>query len=186
MKRSDESSQVRLFVCHLSQDDPRRCTAVKMRKFRAVIFLGGLSRAPRRAVVLNPAAEGVLHPGERDALEKGGIVAVDCSWNKVEPVFSHRLKGQQRRLPALLAANPVNYGHLGKLSTAEALAGALYVCGFDNQAKRILALFSWGGSFLTLNQDPLAEYSTARSREEIRQIEESFFGKSTPEDAHLA
>lgn len=77
-----------------------------------------------------------------------------------------------RKLPWLLAGNPVNYGQPGKLTTLEAFASALWILGFAEHAKRLLLLYKWGPTFLALNQVPLDQYSQADS-EKIQQIQNS-------------
>lgn len=90
-------------------------------------------------------------------------------------MFSKRIHGIHRRLPTVLAANPVNYGHAAKLTSAEALAAALYILGFKEEAERLLKPFKWGPVFIALNKQPLEEYCTAENEEAIRKIEESYF-----------
>ncbi len=85
-----------------------------------------------------------------------------------------RFPGQARRLPALLAGNPTNYGVLGKLSTAEAFAAALFITGFESDSNRVLSLFKWGPTFLTLNREPLEAYARA-TLENLGEIEAEFF-----------
>jgi pre-rRNA-processing protein TSR3 len=109
-------------------------------------------------------------PGDRY-----GLVAVDCSWERAQVVFGTRLLGTGRRLPALLASNPVNYAKLHKLSSVEALAAALYILGFKDEASRLLASFKWGENFLTLNREPLEYYSKVGTAEEMSHAEAQFF-----------
>jgi len=61
-----------------------------------------------------------------------------------------------------LAANPVNYGKPFVLSSVEALAAALAIFGRPEEARAILAKFTWGGQFLALNQEPLDAYAQAQ------------------------
>ncbi len=69
---------------------------------------------------------------------------VDCSWNRLDDVPFGRIKGYAPRLlPWLLAANPVNYGKPCKLSCAEALAAALYICGWKEDAAVVMGRFKW-------------------------------------------
>ena len=94
-------------------------------------------------------------------------MAVDCSWEKAEAIFMKRFRGANRKLPHLLAANPVNYSRIGKLSTAEALSAALYIVGCRSHAKRLLSPFSWGETFFRLNQEILRAYASAQTDEDI-------------------
>jgi pre-rRNA-processing protein TSR3 len=85
------------------------------------------------------------------------------------------MQGEARRLPTLLAANPVNYAKPHKLSSAEALAAALIVMGFRETAVRLLGLFKWGDTFLTLNDQPLRYYSSANNMTAMLEAEAQFF-----------
>jgi pre-rRNA-processing protein TSR3 len=107
--------------------------------------------------------------------DRYGLVAVDCSWERAQDVFGTRLLGTGRRLPALLASNPINYAKLHKLSSVEALAAALYILGFKGDAGRMLGSFKWGETFLTLNHEPLECYSQVETAEGMSRAEAEFF-----------
>jgi pre-rRNA-processing protein TSR3 len=74
----------------------------------------------------------------------------------------------------LIAANPVNYGTPTKLSTVEALAAALYIAGFPDEAQMILSKFKWGPEFLRLNQRFLNAYAQAKNSEEVVKLQNGF------------
>jgi pre-rRNA-processing protein TSR3 len=67
----------------------------------------------------------------------------------------------------LFAGNPTNYSKATKLSTVEALAGALYIAGFKDEAKKLLSIFVWGHTFLELNANLLENYSLAKDSADI-------------------
>jgi len=130
---------------------------------------------PRHAIVLNPFAVSFLLPSDREVAMRHGICAIDCSWENVESVFRRRFSEHERKLPTLLAANPTHYSQPNTLSSLEALAGALVIFGVNEQASRILSLFKWGQTFLTLNEEPLRDYANAKNEEEMKEIQESYF-----------
>jgi pre-rRNA-processing protein TSR3 len=80
-----------------------------------------------------------------------------------------------RRLPLLLAGNPVNYAKLGKLTTAEAIAGSLFILGFQSNAEKLLNKFKWGHTFLDLNVELLELYKNQEDPNEILKIERDYF-----------
>src|SRR5947199_4261113 len=79
-----------------------------------------------------------------------------------------------KRLPPLLAGNPVNYSKIAKLTTAEAIAGALYIMNFKDLADSILNKFKWGHTFFELNQDLLREYSNAETDDQMSEISREY------------
>jgi rRNA small subunit aminocarboxypropyltransferase len=170
-----ERSVPKLMVYEFRQDDPKKCTSARLRKFRLVRSLGSLKRVPSSAVVLNPTSSRTLSHEDRELVQLDGLVALDCSWNLSEDIFDRDFPGINRRLPILLAGNPTNYGIASRLSTAEALAAALILTGFRQPANAILSLFKWGETFLSLNRDPLEKYAAAKSQE-LSDLEEDFFG----------
>lgn len=175
MHRDSDSSTPRIFVLLLKQDDPGKCTAAKLARFGYSIPLYRVRQIPRKSLVLNPFASQCLTPPDRAEALQQGLVAIDCSWERVQFTFSTRLPGLGRRLPTLLASNPVNYAKPGKLSSVEALAASLHIMGFSERANQLLSLFKWGPTLLTLNAEPLEAYSTASSEEDMAKAEAEFF-----------
>ncbi|HEV8386089.1 MAG TPA: DUF367 family protein [Nitrososphaera sp.] len=164
---------MRPLVYMLRQDDPSKCTAAKLVKFRIAEparYIG------RKTIVLNPFSAQPVTRKDNEVADS--VCAIDCSWEKADDVLKQKrlvAHGIGRRLPALLAANPVNYSKLGKLSSAEALAGALYIVGDDALAAQIMDKFKWGHTFLELNQDLLLDYSKADTADQVSQIEREYF-----------
>jgi pre-rRNA-processing protein TSR3 len=120
-----------------------------------------------RPIVLNPFASQAFSPADLTKALKSGILVLDCSWNEAMELFQRKIRGEPRGLPYLVAANPVNYGQVGKLSSAEAAASALFILGFVNEAEKILNLFKWGPHFLELNREPLTDYQNATNSSEV-------------------
>jgi pre-rRNA-processing protein TSR3 len=123
---------------------------------------------PSNALLLDPFSKKSLSR-EDSIIARNGIVALDCSWNKIENNAFKILKKKMhpRALPFLLASNPVNYGKAFKLTTAEAIASALYIIGEIDGAKEILSIFKWGEHFFTLNGEPLEDYRKSKTSEEV-------------------
>lgn len=165
----------KVYVLLFQQDDPKKCTAARLSRFRLAIPIHRLRQIPRRALVLNPFADQILLPTDRNQSLESGLVAVDCSWERANEALALRLPGYGRRLPTLLAANPTNYAKPRKLSSVEALAGSLYLLGFKKEAEKLLSLFKWGETFLTLNAEPLEAYSLANSIYAMLVAESQFF-----------
>jgi pre-rRNA-processing protein TSR3 len=149
---------VDLHVRYEGDDDPKKCTARKLARFD----LADLHRSSRwtpRGIVLDPHAERALSPADRpDDADDAALVALDCSW---ESAHADRfdLGGTHRALPYLVAANPVNFGRPMELTTVEAFAAALCILGERDHAELILAKFTWGETFLELNDEPLRRYA---------------------------
>jgi len=165
----------RLFVLLLRQDDPKKCTAAKLAKFKLAQPLYKLRQVPRKAIVLNPFADQHLMSKDRKEVLENGLVAIDCSWERVQSAFASRLPGVGRRLPILLASNPVNYAKPHKLSSLEALAASLHIVGFRAESARLLSIFKWGPTFLTLNQQPLEAYEQVVDETDLAKAESDFF-----------
>jgi pre-rRNA-processing protein TSR3 len=176
-RRDQKQENINLYIYHLNQDDPRKCTATKLSKFGLAKVEHRLGLLPYGSVVLNPFAKKALSKEDLNLVIKHGILVLDCSWDRAEEMFKILKKGKKmypRALPFLVAVNPVNYGKPFKLSTVEAFAAALIILGLKSQAERILSIYKWGPHFLELNAEPLEEYANAENSEEIVKIQESY------------
>jgi pre-rRNA-processing protein TSR3 len=129
---------------------------------------------PKQAVFLNPFAEKAFSPADRERIERYGLVALDYSWKRTEDARLIPLMGESRALPYLVAANPTNYGKPTKLSTVEALAAALHIIGYREQAETLLSKFKWGPEFVRLNQERLTAYVKARNSGEVVELQRKF------------
>lgn len=157
------------YILMFNQDDPAKCTAAKLVKF-------GIAKQTRKtfpkSILLDPYAPNYLL--RKDESEVEAITAIDCSWERANQVFVKRFSGISRKLPPLLAGNPVNYSKTGRLTTAEAIAGSLFITGYDDLAFTVLNKFKWGHTFYDLNKNLLEEYVCAETQEEIIEISRSF------------
>jgi pre-rRNA-processing protein TSR3 len=82
-------------------------------------------------------------------------------------------------VPYLIAANPVNFGKPFRLSCVEALAAALIITGFLEEADAILQKFKWGPTFIDLNKDFLEAYLDCENSDEIIEAEKEFIAASS-------
>lgn len=156
---------MKLQVLMFYQDDPKKCTAAKMVKFG---LAQNIKKISSKGLVLDPFAEKTLLP--KDVSVINSIVGVDCSWNLADHAFSQKFNGIKRKLPPLLAGNPVNYSKLNKLTTAEALSGSLFILGFKEQSLELLNKFKWGHTFYELNQNLLNDYSQSQTEDDVKTI----------------
>jgi pre-rRNA-processing protein TSR3 len=166
--------RVRIVVYHAGQCDPKKCTALKLGRHELIRIVSRLRFLPKRAIVLNPFSETAFSPADRQRIEQFGLVALDCSWEHAEKVLSGHVRGTSRCLPLLVAGNPVNFGKPTKLTTVEALAAALIIAGFEEEARELLSVFTWGHTFLDLNGERLEKYSTARNSAEVVVLQKTF------------
>jgi len=161
-----------LHVRYEGDDDPEKCTARKLARFD----LASLHRSDRNTpygVVLNPHAERALSPADAD---RGRLVALDCSWESAgEARFS--LPGEHRALPYLVAANPVNFGRPLRLTTVEALAAALAIFGRRERAETVLSKFTWGHTFLELNDEPLRRYAACEDSAGVVAVQQEYLDR---------
>ena len=151
------------------QDDPKKCTAAKLVKFKLATSVRTTSP---NTILLDPFAKRTIL--RDDKLLADSITGIDCSWELAEKTFKKKFAGIARKLPPLLAGNSVNYSKLNKLSTVEAIAGAAFILGFEDLADELLDKFKWGHTFYDLNRNLLEDYSKASSEEEINSITKEY------------
>lgn len=180
------SSGICLLIYSTKQDDPKKCTAMKLARLGKATLVYHVSDLPKNSVLLNPFCAQALSVEDLPAMLTKGLVGLDCSWVKANEVFGvDEQPGQtvkkkdgwrfiNRILPYLLAANSTNYGKPCKLSTAEALAASLYIVGYKQEAMKLLDGFKWGEIFFTLNYELLEAYSEAKNSSEIVKIQNDY------------
>jgi len=134
-------------------------------------------RSAYRGIVLSPFSSTILSPSDRPIILSRGLSLIDCSWARLEEVpFKSKRQGHHRLLPFLVAANPVNYGRPAKLTCAEACAAALYITGFYELAKTVLANeFGWGKEFFKINKEVLELYMTCQTSDDMEEKQEEWF-----------
>ena len=141
----------KLYCLHYDECDPKKCTAIKLRNLNLLNVKKKFESRLRNSLILNPFARKTLSINDRELILKYGLTVIDCSWKNLLKLSSIN-SNFERKLPPLIAANPTNYGKWEKLSSVEALAGALYITDFPKLADLILSKFSWGIEFKSLNK----------------------------------
>lgn len=155
------------------QCDPNACSGKKLYRLNALRLLR-LSE-PFHGVVLTPSATEIVSPADRGIVLQNGAAVVDCSWKELDAVPWRKMRmSAPRLLPLLLAANPVNYGRPSKLNCAEALAATLAIVGLTDDARSIMAYFSWGASFFDVNRELLAGYQKCTNSAEIAAFQDKY------------
>lgn len=144
-------SSIKLYCIHYNECDPKKCTALKLYHKNLLKIIKRINRNLRNSIILNPIAKKTISIKDKDLVIKYGLIVIDCSWKKLLKLNQEEYKNY-RKLPPLIAANPVNYGKWEKLSSAEALAAALYITGFKEDGDLILSKFPWGIQFKELNK----------------------------------
>ena len=85
---------MKLRVIRFNQDDPKKCTAAKMIKFK---IANDVKTTKKNNLVLDPFSEKTLLPSDKDLINS--IVGIDCSWNLADQAFSKKFIGIKRKLP---------------------------------------------------------------------------------------
>ena len=147
------------------QCDPKKCTAKRMMKFGLGKEAKTLGAIPSGSIVLSPFSDRALSPADMKYARKG-LVVMDLTWTNIDE-FPRLKKCEERALPYLLAANPVNWGRPMELNSAEAVMAALYILGEKTQAETFLGRFNWAPEFVRLNGSLLEDDSKAKDSTEV-------------------
>ncbi|GME79364.1 unnamed protein product [[Candida] boidinii] len=134
--------------------DPKRCSGKKLERLGLIKNLRIGQKY--QGVVVSPNGKSVVCPDDREVVEKNGAAVVECSWARLDEIPFNKIGGRNERLlPYLVAANPVNYGRPMRLNCVEALAACFAIVGHDDWARELLKNFSWGLTFLDINEELL-------------------------------
>ncbi len=159
--------EIKLYAFHTGECDPKKCTTLKLVRFKLVKLIRKLTQLPEKVLLLNPFAIKSVSKEDKNIIEENGLVVLDCSWNSINREVFRKTLGEHRALPFLIAANPVNYGKPCKLSSVEALAATLLITGYETQADKLLNIFKWGPNFKKLNKKYLDRYASVDTSLEV-------------------
>jgi len=165
---------MRLIVYNAKECDPKKCTAVRLYRAGKIQMVFRLRGLPSGAILLDPFAEKALSHEDAEIANKYGLAALDCSWKHIKKIPDTFKRLEPRSLPYLVAANPTHFGRPTILSTAEALAAALFILGEKEMADELLSCFKWGPVFLELNKEPLNSYAKAKNSSEVVAAQSQF------------
>lgn len=149
-EQSSKEPIPKLLCLHFNECDRKKCTALKLKKLGILEIVSDIKGKSHYSVTLNPLSKKIIDINDRTIIENYGLMIIDCSWKKIFNLKNLNLRNS-RKLPSLIASNPVNYGKWEKLSSAEALAAALYITDYSERADLILSKFSWGAEFKRIN-----------------------------------
>jgi pre-rRNA-processing protein TSR3 len=141
----------KLFCLNYRECDPKKCTGFKLSRLNLIKIVKKIDKNLKDSVILNPFAPKILSNHDRNIVLRYGLIVIDCSWSNIMNLKNLKFKNM-RKLPSFIAANPTNYGKWEKLSSAEALAAALYITYFFDLGDLILSKFSWGNEFKEINK----------------------------------
>jgi len=174
-----EEGLIPLFVVHAGECDRKKCTALKLARFGKANLLRAGGGFPPGVLSLDPFSPRLLSPEDAPIARRKGLLALDCSWDRVDQaVFDRHLarrRVEPRSLPYLVAANPVKFGQPFRLSTLEALAAALYILGGKKQAADLLGIYNWGMRFIEVNREPLEDYAAAPVEAAVRRAQADYW-----------
>ena len=161
-----------VIVYDKNQCDPKKCTAKRMLKFGLAKEAKTLRNIPSGSIVLSPFADKALSPADMK-YARNGLVVMDLTWTNIDE-FPRLSRTQDRALPYLLAANPINWGRPMQLNSAEAVLASLIILGQKEQADSFMGRFNWAPEFVRLNGELLDAYSRASDSTEVVRIQNEY------------
>jgi pre-rRNA-processing protein TSR3 len=174
---------LRLLIVLAGEDHPKACTGRRLLRWKRALRVPREGASFPQPIVLDPYSPTPLSAADLKTAERGGVLAVDCSWNRLasrgafpQAAVGARSRGTHRRLPILIAANPQHYGRVAELNTVEALSAALSILGRVEEAEGLLDGFRGGTEFLEVNRKRLERYRLAASAAEVTTAEKFLFG----------
>lgn len=89
-------------------------------------------------------------------------------------------------MPYLVAANTVNYGKPWRLNCVEALAACFAIVGHRDWAEEVLSHFSWGQSFLDINEELFDIYEECTDAESVQLAQQMWLDQLDAEQEERA
>jgi len=182
-RKHPRSTSPRLLVVLAGEDHPKACTGRRLLRWGRVVRVPREDASFPAPIVLDPYAPTPLSAADRETADEGGLLVVDCSWNRLSArgAFpgserNERPRGRHRRLPVLVATNPQHYGRVAQLNTVEAFCAALFILGKAEAAEKVIAGFRGAEEFLEVNRDRLERYRNASLPADITAAEKALFG----------
>lgn len=175
-QQDGEKFPVKLAMWDFDHCDPKRCSGKKLERLGLIKNL----RVGQKfnGIVVSPNGKGVVCPDDKEIVENFGSAVVECSWARLEEVPFNKIGGKHERLlPYLVAANPVNYGRPWRLNCVEAIAACFAIVGHSDWAELLLENFSWGLTFLKINQELIEVYSKCTDSESVQKAQEEWLVK---------
>ncbi|KAJ3283104.1 ribosome biogenesis protein tsr3 [Blyttiomyces sp. JEL0837] len=156
--------------------DPKRCSGKKLVRLHIVQDLRIGQKF--KGLVLTPLGTQSVSPMDTQILTHEGICVVDCSWARVDEVPFEKIRcNNERLLPFLVAANPVNYGKPWKLNCVEAFAAC-----FNQYGDYLMSKFTWGHAFYKLNKELFDMYSKCKDSTEVVKCQQEYMKKIEEEE----
>ncbi|KAI5964815.1 TSR3 [Candida pseudojiufengensis] len=158
--------------------DPKRCSGKKLERLGLIKNLRIGQKF--QGIIISPNGKTTVCPNDLELVEAQGAAVVECSWARLDEIPFQKLGGStknERLLPYLVAANPVNYGRPWKLNCVEALAACFAIVGHLDWAELLLENFSWGLTFLKINKELIEIYQNCDDSESILKAQDDWLKK---------